>query len=139
MDASALSVRKWWRGPALAALGALVIGGVFFGRIAAASVFSDPEGSFNQPGNVLIADQFNNRVVELDAENDVVWQFGLGPNDLSPQSIIGVNDAERVGTLTLMAGTGVPAATPPLEPGCASGCADNRVVLVDRSGHIRWQ
>ncbi len=98
------------------------------------------EGSFNRPGNVLIADQFNNRVVELDAENDVVWSFGNGPSDLTASSIVGVNDAERVGDgLTLMAGTGVPAASPALEPGCENGCADNRVILVDRSGNIVWQ
>ena len=97
------------------------------------------EGAFNQPGNVLIADQFNNRVVELDGENDVVWSFGLGPNDVSAQSIVGVNDAQRVGSLTLMAGTGVPAVNPPLEPNCVAGCNDNRVILVNRSGQIVWQ
>jgi len=101
------------------------------------------EGGFNQPGNVLIADQFNNRVVELDGLNDIVWHFGNGPNDVSATSIVGTNDAQRVpGGLTLMAGTGVPPPAmgqPPLEPGCPNGCADNRVILVDRSGHIVWQ
>jgi hypothetical protein len=108
----------------------------------AASAGGSAEAGFNQPGNVLIADQFNNRVVELDAENDVVWHFGVGPNDVSPTSIVGVNDAQRVGDLTLMAGTGVPApsaGSPPLEPGCPAGCADNRVMLVDREGHTVWQ
>ena len=101
------------------------------------------EGSFNRPGNVLIADQFNNRVVELDAENDVVFQFGRGPNDVTANSIVGVNDAQRIpGGRTLMAGTGVPAVTlpaTPLEPNCANGCADNRVIIVDQFGNIVWQ
>jgi hypothetical protein len=93
---------------------------------------------FNRPGDVLIADQFNNRVIEVDSSGNIVWQFGLGPNDFSANSIIGVNDAERVGTDTLMAGTGTP---PNTIPECTdpSGCPDNRVILVDRQGHIVWQ
>ena len=95
--------------------------------------------SFNRAGNILIADQFNNRVIEIEAKSgEIVWHFGLGPNDLSDESIIGVNDAQRVGGLTLMAGTGAPPGT---EPACtaAAGCPDNRVMLVDRAGHIVWQ
>ena len=91
---------------------------------------------FNRPGNILVSDQFNNRVIEIDQLGRIVWSFGLGPNDVSPRSIIGVNDAQRVGALTLMAGTGAPAGTEPL---CAAGCADNRVVLVSPSGRIVWQ
>jgi hypothetical protein len=98
------------------------------------------DSEFNSRGNTLIADQFNNRVVEVDPMGKVVWQFGLGPADFSPASIIGVNDAQRVGDLTLMAGTGTPAGQPEA-PNCTNpnGCPDNRVVLVDRTGHIIWQ
>jgi hypothetical protein len=92
--------------------------------------------AFNRSGDILISDQFNNRVIEIDAKGKIVWQFGLGPNDVSAKSIIGVNDAQRVGSLTLMAGTGAPPGT---EPACADGCADNRVILVDRAGTIVWQ
>jgi hypothetical protein len=124
----------------MGALVPLLAGGATLSSAATAQGSGSAEGSFNQPGNVLIADQFNNRVVELDAVNDVVFSFGVGPNDVSANSIVGVNDAERIfGGLTLMAGTGVPPATPALEPNCANGCADNRVVLVDRFGHILWQ
>lgn len=95
----------------------------------------DPAGLGRQ--HMLIADQFNNRVVEITATGEIVWHFGLGPNDVSDRSIVGVNDAERVGhDLTLMAGTGAPAGTEPL---CPNGCADNRVMLVDRGGRIVWQ
>ena len=90
----------------------------------------------NQAGNVLIADQFNNRVIETDPSGNIVWSFGLGPNDFSAQSVIGVNDAERVGVLTLMAGTGTPPGVIPQAPG---GAADNRVMLVDQAGNIVWQ
>src|SRR5260370_3297177 len=95
---------------------------------------------FNTPSDILIADQFNNRVIEVDRHGNIVWQFGLGPADFSPASIIGVNDAQRVGELTLMTGTGTPGGQPE-EPNCTnpSGCPDNRVLLVDRSGHILWQ
>lgn len=91
---------------------------------------------FNTPGDILIADQFNNRVIEITPAGNIVWQFGLGPTNFSPQSIIGVNDAQRVGPLTLMAGTGTPAGVIPQAP---DGAPDNRVILVDPFGRIVWQ
>jgi hypothetical protein len=91
---------------------------------------------FNRPGDILIADQFNNRVIEIKPNGQIVWQFGLGPNDFSPNSIIGVNDAQRVGTFTLMAGTGTPPGVITNIPG---GAVDNRVILVDPFGNIIWQ
>jgi hypothetical protein len=94
------------------------------------------ENGFNRPGNILIADQFNNRVIEIDTSGNILWSFGLGPNDFSTRSIIGCNDAQRVGAFTLMAGTGTPAGVIPQAP---NGVADNRVMLVDPSGHIVWQ
>jgi hypothetical protein len=98
------------------------------------------ESEFNKRGNVLIADQFNNRVIEVNSHGEIVWQFGLGPADFSPASIIGTNDAQRVGELTLMAGTGTPGGQPEA-PNCTNptGCPDNRVLLVDRDGNIVWQ
>jgi hypothetical protein len=92
--------------------------------------------NFNKPGNILISDQFNNRVIEVSPAGNILWSFGLGPNDFSPKSIIGVNDAQRVGTLTLMAGTGTPAGVIPQAP---NGAPDNRVILVDPFGRIVWQ
>jgi hypothetical protein len=91
---------------------------------------------FNRPGNTLIADQFNNRVVEIMPNGEIIWSFGLGPEDFSSNSIVGCNDAERVGTWTLMAGTGTPANLIPQAPG---GVADNRVLLVDALGRPVWQ
>ena len=95
------------------------------------------QSGFNQPGNILITDQFNNRVIEIDPAGGIVWQFGNGPADIAANAIVGTNDAERVGDMTLMAGTGIP-------PGATnfckkSGCPDNRVLLVDRNGKIVWQ
>jgi hypothetical protein len=98
------------------------------------------DDEFNRPGNILISDQFNNRVIEVDPNGKIVWQFGKGPADFSAKSIIGVNDAQRVGPLTLMAGTGTPGGQPEA-PNCTdpAGCPDNRILLVNRSGHIVWQ
>ncbi|WP_211470614.1 hypothetical protein [Collimonas humicola] len=90
----------------------------------------------------LIADQFNNRVIEVDPRtHQIVWQFGNGADKPGPQSIVGINDAERVGAYTLLSGTGIPPSSPPL-PGCSdpvNGCPDNRVILIDHSGVIVWQ
>jgi len=91
---------------------------------------------FNEPGNILIADQFNNRVIEINPDGEIVWQFGIGPNDFSAKSVIGCNDAQRVGPLTLMAGTGTP---PGVIPQAPDGAVDNRVILVNPTGHIIWQ
>jgi hypothetical protein len=91
---------------------------------------------FNKHGNILIADQFNNRVIEVQTNGDIIWQFGLGPNDLTARSPIGVNDSERVGTRTLIACTGL---APGLDAALPGGAVDNRVILVNAEGGIVWQ
>lgn len=92
--------------------------------------------------NMVIADQFNNRVVEVNRNtHEVVWQFGDGSDKPGPNSVVGTNDVERVGRFTLISGTGIPPASPPL-PGCSdsiNGCPDNRVILVNHHGKIVWQ
>jgi len=92
---------------------------------------------FNRPGNILITDQFNNRVIEIDPAGNIVWQFGDGPGNTTASAIVGTNDAERVGADTLMSGTGIPSA---VTTHCKKfGCVDNRVLLVDPRGNIVWQ
>jgi hypothetical protein len=96
-------------------------------------------GVFDTPGNLLISDQFNNRVIEVDPlNNGLVWSFGSGNGSLcnpGPGSIIGPNDAERLaGGLTLMAGSGIPAGVAGTAP-----CVDNRVIIVNQQGSITWQ
>ena len=98
-------------------------------------------GNFNQPGNLLISDQFNNRAIEVDRQTkNIVWSFGSGDPTLcnpGPGAIIGLNDAERVsGGLTILSGTGIPAGADPL---LLAGCVDNRVIVVDQNGKIVWQ
>jgi hypothetical protein len=92
---------------------------------------------FNKKGNILISDQFNNRVIEVDPVNhEVVWQFGDGSATPGPTSVVGVNDVQRVHSMTLVAGTGAP---PGSEPDCPNGCPDNRVMLINKAGDIVWQ
>jgi len=93
---------------------------------------------YNDPGNIVIADQFNNRVVEIDRGHHVVWQFGDGSYVAGPHSVVGPNDVERVGNLTLVSGTGTPAGADPSCPD-PNGCADIRVMRVNRAGQIVWQ
>lgn len=91
---------------------------------------------FNKKGNILISDQFNNRVIEVQTNGNIVWQYGLGPDDLTDTSPIGVNDAQRVGSRTLIACTGL---APGLDSAVPDGVADNRVILVNAAGKILWQ
>jgi len=106
--------------------------------VAAAALSAQAQGNgFNTPGNILISDQYNNRLIEVNPDNHkIVWSFGNGSSMAGPHSVVGVNDAQRVGTLTLVAGTGVPAGA---EPTCPNGCPDNRVMLVDPTSNIIWR
>jgi len=131
-----------------------------FGSLATAIVFAGfilttgttmqaaAQDRFNKRGNIVIADQFNNRVIEINPEtHNVVWTFGDGSSTPGPNSIIGTNDAERVGEFTLISATGIPGVAPPAAPlpGCPPpqnatiGCPDNRVIVVNAKGHIVWQ
>jgi hypothetical protein len=107
--------------------------------IGASALYARPAVAQNDNGPILIADQFNNRVIEIDrTTHQVLWHFGNGSDLPGPHSVVGVNDAERFGPLTLISGTG----TPPGLPGCSntvSGCPDNRVFIVSPSGDIIWQ
>lgn len=113
---------------------ALAVGGTAIGSLYANAAIAQDDN-----GPVLIADQFNNRVIEVDrATHRVIWHFGNGSDLPGPHSVVGVNDAERFGPFTLISGTG----TPPGLPGCSdtvNGCPDNRVFIVDPQGNIIWQ
>jgi len=58
------------------------------------------QGKFNQPGNILVTDQFNNRVIEIDPGGNIVWQYGHGPGDTAAGAIVwqyGENGVSGVG------------------------------------------
>src|SRR5258708_37607844 len=106
---------RWRLGAAVTA--AALISGSAAAATAAASAVPRPDRQLgiNQRGDVLIAAQFNNRVIEVTRHHRVVWRFGNGSNVAGLHSIVGTNDAERVGSLTLIAGTGTP---PGADPSC---------------------
>src|SRR5579864_8526161 len=83
--------------------------------VVASSLAAHAQGNhFNTRGNILISDQYNNRVVEVNPMNHkIVWHFGNGSSVAGPHSVVGVNDAQRIGPITLVAGTGVPAGAEP--------------------------
>jgi len=132
--------------PARLFLVALVAVALTVPTVAISASTSDGQGGgsrdrFNHPGNLLITDQFNNRVIEVNPSTKaIVWSFGSNDASLcnpGPGAIIGPNDAERLADgLTAMAGTGIPPGASPAMPG---GCVDNRVIVVDRAGNIVWQ
>src|SRR6266851_7412281 len=132
----AADARRRLAAPVIAA--GLALGSAGLSTTAAAAAPRAHDAGFNQPGDILIADAFNNRVVEVNSHHQVVWHFGNGSNVAGPHSIVGTNDAQRVGSLTLIAGTGSP---PGADPSCPAkgGCPDNRVILVNRAGRIVWQ
>jgi hypothetical protein len=84
--------------------------------------------------------QFNNRVIEVDRNKNIVWSFGSNDPTLcnpGPVTIIGTNGAERLADgMTVIAGTGIPAGASSFMP---NGCVDNRVIVVDQGGNILWQ
>ena len=107
---------------------------------------------FNKKGNLLIVDQYNNRVIELDTNTPqtIVWEYKESvkksvTNALESvarhsvtNAIIGPRDAERVKGLTLIVCGGLP---PGVSTNCLDpdGCPDNRVIQVNRKGKIVWQ
>jgi len=108
-----------------------------FPQAAAPATVSVVGGAYHVRGDILISDQFNNRVIEVNPRtHQIVWTFGDGSSTAGPKSVVAPNDAQVVGPLTLIAGTGAP---PGGEPSCPNGCADNRVMLVDVFGDILWQ
>ena len=125
----------------LITFGSLLVLSAFLALSVTVSSAATASSGFNRPGDVLITDQFNNRVIEVNPfTKDIVWSFGSGNPSLcnpGPHTIIGTNWAERLaGGLTVIAGTGIPADTIPQLP---NGCVDNRVIVVNQQGNIVWQ
>jgi len=123
----------------LVVVGSLLVLSAFLALSVTVSAATSAPSAFNQNGNVLITDQFNNRVIEVNPlTKHIVWSFGSGNPNLcnpGPNSIIGSNDAERVGNgITLLSGTGIPSGV-----AGTTACVDNRVIAVNQDGNIVWQ
>ena len=92
----------------------LIAAAILSTGLLAAAATAQPAEDFNESGNIVIADQFNNRVIEIERDSHrIVWQFGDGSDTPGPHSIVGTNDAERFGSYTLISGTGIPPSGPP--------------------------
>ena len=123
----------------LVVVGSLLVLSAFLALSVTVSAATASPSGFNQNGNVLITDQFNNRVIEVNPlTKHIVWSFGSGNPNLcnpGPNSIIGSNDAESVGNgITLLSGTGIPSGV-----AGTTACVDNRVIAVNQNGNIIWQ
>jgi hypothetical protein len=108
-------------------------------------------GRYNDAGNVLIADTFNNRVIETNPRGEIVWQYGLGPTVfptvptppntiptvLPAGAIYGPIQVQRIDDLTLIVTGGLPIGTPGLPPAFVTGgIVDTRVILVNEAKQI---
>jgi hypothetical protein len=86
--------------------------------------------------DILIADQFNNRILQVTHDNEkrIVWHFGSGSPDASTlRSCVAPNDAIRLkNEKTLISCTGAPAGTEPA-PCDTNDCPDSRVFLVPKN------
>jgi hypothetical protein len=119
---------KAWVGVAIVALLVSAVPGIASGLTV---------NRFNRAGNILIADQFNNRVLEVSPSGKIVWRFGTGGFVAGAHTVVAPNDVERIGGgMTLISGTGAPAGTPGYPAG---GAIDSRVMIVNHGHHIVWQ
>ena len=109
---------------------------VALSSICALSQVRSDHGHFNKKGNLLISDQFNNRVIEVERHGEIVWQFGLGPNDFSRRLRPRRQRRAARGGPHAHGGHRHPRRRRSRHPG---GAADNRVILVDPAGRIVWQ
>src|ERR1700687_4573009 len=77
--------------------------------VLACTVTASADDHYNKRGNILIADQFNNRVLEVNPKtNEIIWSFGDGSSKAGLTSVVAPNDFQRVGDVNLVAGTGAP-------------------------------
>jgi hypothetical protein len=116
--------------------GLLIFSLLLGGLVAGAHAGDRPR--FNRKGNLLIVDQYNNRVIEMDTNTQtIVWEYEASVTKHSvTNAIIGPRDAERVKALTLIVCGGSPSG---VSTNCPDGCPDNRVIQVNRRGKIVWQ
>jgi hypothetical protein len=94
------------------------------------------------PAALVIADQWNNRVLVVRSSGEVLWSFGDGNASAGPASVITPNDAELLATGDLLiAGTGAASGPGSSCSGLPSGAlADDRVLIIDHATKaIAWQ
>src|ERR1700730_5809684 len=86
---SARTAGSRWRLAAPVIAAGLTLGSAGVTATAPSAAPRPHDSGFNRPGDILIADQFNNRVVEVNSHHQVVWHFGNGSRIPGPHSILG--------------------------------------------------
>ena len=101
------------------------------------AAYSESKPRYDARGNLIIVDQYNNRVIEIEPiTRTIVWEYQVSTTKSEMNWLVGPRDAERVKGRTLIVAGGLPAGVSTNYP---DGYVDNRVFEVDRKGKIRWQ
>lgn len=101
------------------------------------SVYSASKPRFDVRGNLIIVDQYNNRVLEMEpVTGTIVWEYNVSAYKSETNWLVGPRDAERFKGKTLIVAGGLPAGVSSNYP---DGYVDNRVFEVDQKGKIHWQ
>ena len=92
---------------------------------------------FDARGNLIIVDQYNNRIIEMEPNTrTIVWEYTGSVSKTGTNLLVGPRDAERFRGRTLIVAGGLPAGVNSNYP---SGFVDDRVFEIDRKGKIKWQ
>ena len=92
---------------------------------------------FDARGNVIIVDQYNNRIIEVEPiTHTVVWEYDGSATKSQTVPLVGPRDAERFHGRTLIVAGGLP---PGVNSDYPSGYTDDRVFEIDRKSKIKWQ
>jgi hypothetical protein len=101
------------------------------------SGYSASRPRFDERGNLIIVDRYNNRVLEMEPiTGAIVWEYTASSRKSETNWLVGPRDAERFKGKTLIVAGGLPAGVSSNYP---DGYVDNRVFEVNKQGKIRWQ
>ena len=104
---------------------------------ATATVFAGSKPKFDERGNVLIVDRYNNRIIELDPLTRTnIWQYEVSVSKAATNWLVGPLDAERFKGRTLIVAGELPAGVSTNYP---DGYSASRVFEVNRKGKILWE
>lgn len=106
-----------------------------FATFSVARAGSNPQ--FDAKGNLVVVDQYNNRIVELDPlTHTIVWQYEVSISKTTTNWLVGPRDAERYKGKTLIVAGDLPAGVSSNYP---AGNIASRVFEVDKKGKIKWE
>ena len=78
--------------------------------VATTTVFAGSKPRFDEKGNLLIVDRYNNRIIEVDpVTTNIVWQYEVSVSKTATNWLAGPLDAERFKGRTLIVAGYLPA------------------------------